>query len=217
MALAALIEPDHNCVDVGAHIGSLLAEIDRLAPRGSHVAFEPTPQKAQWLRRRFPRVEVIEAATWDEPGTALFHEDVDRPGLSGLREPVDDSTIRRHEVQVVTIDGTLGDRDRIDFLKIDVEGAELSTLRGAEHTVERHRPAILFECGTGTELERFGHTRADLFRHLVDRGYDVYSIIDFVYGRQPMTCESFDKAGTYPYRGFNYLALPRGTEVTRLL
>ncbi len=42
-------------------------------------------------------------------------------------------------------------------------------------------------------------------------------MIDVVYGREPMTREAFDKAGTYPYRGFNYLALPAEVEVERLL
>ncbi len=217
VALEALIGPDDNCVDVGAHIGSMLAEMRRLAPNGSHVAFEPVPAKARWLRRKFRDVRVIEAATSEESGTAQFFDDVDRPGFSGLKRPVDPTTVQSYEVRLVCLDDELEGHDRIDFIKIDVEGAELSTLRGAESVLGDHKPVVLFECGPDAHLQRFGYKRADLFHFFGERGYDVYSIIDFVFGRDSMTRESFDKAGTYPYRGFNYLALPADREVRRLL
>lgn len=217
VALEWLIGPDDNCVDVGAHIGSILVEMRRLAPNGSHLAVEPVPAKARWLRRRFRDVPIIEAATSDEAGAALFFHDLDRPGFSGLRQPVEDSTVRTYEVRVISLDDELGDRDRIDFLKVDVEGAELPTLRGADTIINRHKPAVMFECGTDPQLQRFGYKRSDLFGFFAERGYDVYAMVDIVYGREPMTREAFDKAGTYPYRGFNYVALPAGVEVKRLL
>lgn len=217
VALAALVRPDSVCIDVGAHIGSILAEFGRLAPNARHVAFEPAPHKARWLARRFRSVRVIEAAVSDEPGTAPFYDDVRRPGFSGLRSPVDRTKIRRYQVRVVTLDHELADLDRIDLIKIDVEGAELHALRGGDATLVRHRPAVLFECGPSAQLQQFGHKRVDLFDFFSERSYDVYSMIDFVYGRHPMTRESFDKAGTYPYRGFNYVALPADVQVRRLL
>jgi FkbM family methyltransferase len=217
VALIALVAADSVCVDVGAHIGSVLAEFCRLAPHGHHVAFEPTPSKARWLVRRFPSVRVVDAAVADAPGVAPFFDDLDRPGFSGLRQPVDRSTVRRYDVRVVTLDDELADLDRIDFIKIDVEGAELRALRGGAATLVKHRPAVLFECGPASHLARFDYKRADLFDYFAELGYDVYSMVDFVYGRQPMTRESFDKAGTYPYRGFNFLGLPANTRVARLL
>ncbi|MGH1493373.1 MAG: FkbM family methyltransferase [Acidimicrobiales bacterium] len=217
LALSALIGPGHNCVDVGAHIGSMLAEIRRLAPHGSHVAFEPVPYKARRLRRKFSDVAVIEAATSEEPGTALFYDDIDRPGFSGLTRPVDESKVKSYEVRLVCLDIELASYDRIDFIKIDVEGAELSTLRGADAILNRHRPAVLFECGTDVQLQRFGYKRVDLFDFFSERAYDVYSMVDFVYGRHPMSREGYEKAGTYPYGGFNYVALPVGSKVSRLL
>lgn len=216
-ALAALVEPGDTCVDVGAHIGSTLAELCRLAPGGSHHAFEPVPYKARWLRRKFPSVTVVEAATSDENGVARFFDAVDRPGFSSLQRPVGDHRIRNYEVEVVRLDDELAELERIDLLKIDVEGAELPTLRGANDLLRRHRPVVLFECGPDLQLQHFGYKRPDLFDFFSELGYDLYSIVDHVYGRAPMTPESFHKAATYPFRGFNYLALPAGTAVTRLL
>lgn len=216
MAIDALLSADDCAVDVGAHIGSMLADIVRLAPQGRHTAVEPVPVKAAGLRRRFPSVQVIEAATSDQPGTATFHIDVNRPGFSGLHEPVEGVDIERLDVQVVTLDDALSSVDRLDFMKIDVEGAELPTLRGAVRLLRRFQPDLLFECAPDSQLEPFGYTRTDLFQYLTEAGYAVYSMVDFVYGRDPMTAESFAKAGVYPFRGFNYLALPTGTTVRRL-
>ena len=215
-ALAELIDDGDWCVDVGAHVGSMLADMVRLSPSGKHVAFEPVPHKAKWLRRKFSMVSVVEAATSAGPGTATFYDDVDRPGFSGLLRPSEDTRTQSYSVELVTLDQVLAEAERVDFIKIDVEGAELPTMRGALDVLADHRPKVLFECGPGSQLQGFGYKRADLFNHFVEQGYDVYSIIDFVYGREPMTREAFEKAGTYPYRGFNFLALPADYEVRRL-
>ena len=53
---------DANCVDVGANVGDVLAEMVQIAPLGHHVAFEPLPELASVLTRRFPDVEVRNAA-----------------------------------------------------------------------------------------------------------------------------------------------------------
>ena len=217
LALQHLVEQHWTCVDVGAHIGSVLVQLLRLAPYGNHIAFEPSPQKADWLRARFPTVEVHQAALGSTAGHADFFEDVDRPGLSGLgrRDGVGART-SVYRVPVETLDEVIRDRE-VHFVKLDVEGAELPALRGASVTLQRYHPALLFECGPQWSLEPFGYDRADLHRFLVETGYDVYSVSDFLYGRPPMSSAEFGKAGTYPFSGFNYLALPTGTPVARLL
>lgn len=216
-ALAAVIKEHHNCVDVGAHIGSVLAEIRRLAPGGSHVAFEPVPTKARWLRKKYPDVRLIEAATSNEAGTATFFESVDVSAYSGLGRPLMGKQIESYDVRLVSLDEELADVERVDFLKIDVEGNELPTLHGAANLIARDRPTMLFECGTDVQLEPFGYTRADLFDFFAQRDYAVYSVVDFVYGQAPMSCGAFVKAGTYPFRGFNYFALSAEIPVERLL
>ena len=59
-------------LDVGAHEGSFLAHMVRLAPEGRHVACEPLPDYAARLRSGFPGVTLHEAALSDAEGTASF-------------------------------------------------------------------------------------------------------------------------------------------------
>src|SRR5207244_13481081 len=86
--LVALLErelrEDDDCLDAGAHAGSVLREMVRLAPRGRHVAWEPLPDLAAKLRGDFPGVEVRQAALADAPEERPFVHVLDDPGWSGL-------------------------------------------------------------------------------------------------------------------------------------
>jgi FkbM family methyltransferase len=214
VALAKLIGPDFNCLDVGSHVGSSLVELVRLAPRGRHVAIEPAPEKAASLERRFPHVRVINAAVSDKSGTASFFQ-AKESGYSSLRRPIDQELVGEIPVEVVRLDDVID--GKVDFMKLDVEGAELPALRGAEMLLDRDQPIIVFECGPHGHSDSLGYRRVDLYDHLRDRGYDIYSMADFVYARPPMSRAEFDKAGYYPYPGFNFLAIPPRLAVTRLL
>lgn len=204
-----LVQPDWNCIDVGAHIGSVLHRLIELAPDGYHIAVEPTPEKAAWLRKRFPRVTVVEAAAYDSDGSATFHQ-ATQSGYSGLARSDDTGMARTYPVDLVRLDSVIGPDTKVDLLKIDTEGAELLALRGSEGILRRHQPAVLFECGPHGKPEPFGYSRLDLFDFLTDAGYQLYSVADALYHRPPMGRDEFDRAGLYPYRGFNYLALPAG-------
>ena len=53
--MARILKADSVCLDVGAHVGSVLTDMLRLAPQGRHWAFEPLPTFAAHLRAAFPR------------------------------------------------------------------------------------------------------------------------------------------------------------------
>jgi len=147
--LAAALEKDSSCVDVGAANGSILREIVRVAPFGRHLAFEPRPDAARLLAQEFPGVEVRQAALSDGPGHLPFTLVTNLPQLSGFaprvwpHAKVETETIH---VTVERLDEALGNR-HISFIKIDVEGAELAVLRGAMGTLDSCRPLVVFEHG----------------------------------------------------------------------
>jgi FkbM family methyltransferase len=149
-AMERCLSPGSNCIDVGAHIGSTLSTMVRLAPRGRHLAFEPIQEKALWLARKFPEVDVRAVALSDSVGPVEFIEDLSRPGFSGLRPAAGRrQRTRRHQVEAWTLDRALPPGYLPDFVKLDVEGEELAVLRGGRETFLRARPMLLFEHGPG--------------------------------------------------------------------
>ncbi len=80
----AFCPPHGTFVDVGAHIGSIISDVQFRRPLARIVAFEAIPEKAAALRRKFPTVAVHEIALWDSEGEASFFIDDAHSGYSSL-------------------------------------------------------------------------------------------------------------------------------------
>lgn len=200
--LKRIVAPDSNCVDIGCHIGSSLSQLLKLAPRGHHTAFEPIPNKAEWLRRRFPEVEVFEVALADRAGEATFYVNTKLTGFSGLQRHGEDAEHEALTVRTARLDELLGDR-RVDYIKLDVEGGELRVLQGATGVLERWHPRVLFEC-TQSSLAAHGITAEDFFGFLESQGYAIWTPSAYLAGTHPLTLEGFIEAQTYPFGAFNF-------------
>ena len=135
-----LYEPKagHVVVDVGSNVGefSLYA-----VSKGAHVyAFEPDPTVFACLShnlQHFPNAHVIQLALWNERTTLRFFRAADKAD-SSFFEP--DSHVQGViELEAWRLDDVaeIAALDRIDFLKIDGEGAEPEILQGAEKTLQR--------------------------------------------------------------------------------
>ena len=147
--LTSELRRDSNCLDIGAYRGDVLREMVRRAPLGHHVAWEPLPYMASALRRRFPTVDIREAAVSDRTGMAQFSNVRSRPTYSGLRlrPDVPSRDVQSIEVRTETVDSAIPKDLVPDFIKIDVEGALVAVLSGALNTLAVHRPIVLFEYG----------------------------------------------------------------------
>lgn len=150
-----VLREDSNCVDVGCHQGSMLKEMLRFAPRGTHFAFEPIPGMYAGLQKKFghlPNVRLHDCALSDTAGTTTFQHVVSNPAYSGLRRRRYDRAHEQvEEIRVETrlLDALLPEHVPVRFIKVDVEGAELQVLQGAAETIRKHRPVIVFEHGLG--------------------------------------------------------------------
>ena len=175
--LALTLKEDSCCIDVGAHRGSFLEQALRYAPHGRHIAFEPLPELADELRRRFPTVDVRAAALSDTARTAEFVRYSGRPALSGLHA-------RGHvharaemlEVPVVRLDDVLPAGYAPSVIKIDVEGAERQVLQGAMATILRFRPVVVFEHAR-TGAPHYGTAPHHLYELLVEQaGFRLFDL-----------------------------------------
>jgi len=178
--LSRFLRPGMTVLDVGAHHGyyALLAS-RRVGSSGRVFAFEPSPRerrKLGWHLRwnRCSNVEMIAAAVGAHVGKAeLFVAAGRETGCNSLRLPAVRGAPKKVSVPVDTLDDFLSRRgvEHVDFLKLDVEGAELSALRGAQNLFSRSpRPVVLVEV-SDLRTAAWGYAASDILKQLSDRGY----------------------------------------------
>lgn len=183
-----VLAQDSNCVDVGAHVGSLPAQMKEICPSGQHIAFEPILALYRKLVHDFPTCEVHNLALGNEDRQTTFMHVINDPAYSGLRRgryDRQDAVVEEIAVQVTTLGKVVRVR-RIDFLKIDVEGGELPVLEGARHLIESCGPTIVFESGMGAS-EFYGTTSGKLFDFVSGVcGLEIYTLDGFILGHAPL-------------------------------
>lgn len=155
-------------IDLGANLGIFAARAARLVgPMGRVIAVEPHPDNFRRLlgnaaRNGLAWLDCVQAAAGDREGEApLFVHD--RGGNHSLVR----GTGKSVPVRVRTVDGIVRELGltRVDFLKIDIEGAVTAALRGARETIRRFRPRIALERDSESE-------GAGLEAFLAEHGYE---------------------------------------------
>ena len=152
--MEAVLRPDSNCIDIGCHLGEIMDDILKFAPDGRHFAFEPLPHLHQHLIRKYTgkKIEIFPVALFDKKGETTFNYVVNAPAYSGIRKrhyDIPDAEISELTVQTDLLDNLIPGDLQVDFIKIDVEGAEFPVLKGGVNMIKRCRPTIIFEFGIG--------------------------------------------------------------------
>jgi FkbM family methyltransferase len=170
-------------VDIGGNVGHYTAELRRLNPALEIHVFEPAAINVERLRSRFhgdPNIFVVPRAVADASSSATLFSNVSGSGLASLSK-------RRLEHFSIDFDATetvqtlrfedywqsvLAERE-LDLVKLDIEGHELSALRGFGKAVV-HAKVIQFEFG-GCNID----TRTffqDFWYFFTDRQFDLFRI-----------------------------------------
>jgi FkbM family methyltransferase len=141
------LNPGDVFVDIGAHVGYYAEYFGQLVgPIGVVYAFEPHPSNFRLLIRNcrhLPQVKTIQVAVSDSSGEVLLFEhstSSSSHALTDLSESGKTIPVRR-----VTLDGWSHENevDRIDVILIDVEGHELSVIRGMCNIIENNPNIII--------------------------------------------------------------------------
>jgi FkbM family methyltransferase len=190
-------------VDVGAHVGYYSLKAAKVVgPQGRVLAIEPNPDTLSVLRENvaanhYSMVTVEPVACSDSDTTLELFSAADKnSGASSLsRTNAEHFGAARASYRVparrldaiIQESGVLG----VDVLKIDVEGAELLVLKGAQETIDRFHPVMIMELEE-TQLINMGTTIAAVTGWLRDRGYTTSQSISrenhntkFVYTGRP--------------------------------
>jgi len=140
--LDAYLRPGMTYFDIGAHFGQyVLVAAKRVGPAGSVHAFEPTSKTYAQLEtnlrlNNFPWVVANHNAVYDQVSEMELKLCVEGKGeFNSLGKPMrpDEEVVGTERVSAITLDSYCLDKNiqKIDLMKIDVEGAELNVLRGA--------------------------------------------------------------------------------------
>jgi FkbM family methyltransferase len=116
--------PSGTFVDIGAHIGSVVANVQFERSSARILSFEAIPEKGRALARKFPGVVVHCCALSDVDGKHSFFIDDHNSGCSSLA--MNGGEVREITVSTKRLD-SLCEEEHGDVMKIDVEGAELGS------------------------------------------------------------------------------------------
>jgi FkbM family methyltransferase len=169
-------------VDVGANVGiHTLHGARMVGPTGSVIAFEPTPVIFQLLLRSMHLnglgdfCRCIDMALSSSEGLVTLHVSA-ICGHNSLYPLVDGEEKATLQVRTGTLDKVLQDANRIDVVKIDVEGAELEVLEGMKHTLANHPDIVLVVEYGVPHLRRLGVDSSRWFGRFFAHGFALFTL-----------------------------------------
>jgi FkbM family methyltransferase len=179
------LQPGMTVLDIGAHHGyyTLLAS-RKAGPRGKVIAFEPSPRERRRLHLHIRlngcrNVETEDCALGETEGTAQLYLVLGTDsGCNSLRKPAVTEQTELIPVRIERLDRVLQERGigKVDFIKLDVEGAELSVLKGATELLHRRpRPVMVVEV-QDIRTTPWGYPARGIVRYLSDLDYRWFQV-----------------------------------------
>lgn len=176
------IQPGHVILDIGANVGlySLLASI-KSGKQGKVIAFEPTAPTYELLQKNIQlnqcdNIITVKQALADKSKPVVMRKPIsaDAKYQDAFHQIKEVDQGDEEAIFTITLDQYVEDfhLSRIDLMKIDIEGAEFLFFKGAEQTLRRWKPTLLFECNEH-HCKAFGNNVIDVLCFVKDIGYSV--------------------------------------------
>lgn len=189
-------------LDIGAQYGAVFSAAYRCDKSLQIYAFEADSQKAEALQAAHPHATIFGVAVGEQEGEATFYVNPSASGYNSLVPAQDRQEVR---VRLAAVDDLLPDV-QADVVKIDIEGAELGAFRGAEATIQRGNPTIMFECILPKE-NGLGYSAEKIWDWFAARDYGLYPPDRVAHDAPALSKDAFCDAQLYPFRSHNYFAI----------
>jgi FkbM family methyltransferase len=176
--LKRVVKPGMTAVDIGANVGFITMLLGELVGKSGRVlAFDPNPENCRLLllsiaKNGFDHVKLFPFALSDTIGAASFYHAHGSNG--GFWSKADGVLTQPNSFVVPTIRLDTVYSERIDFIKIDVEGAEYLAITGAEELIRRFRPIIISEYCLGMLEPVSGISGSHFLHWMKNFGYRAY-------------------------------------------
>ena len=182
---ASLIGNGDICVDAGANFGwytTLMAK--GCGPSGEVHAFEPVPQSFHELSKNYAlagspaNVFINQFALGDKEDVISMNVfDGEPTGHASIAAKRDSASLS-YECRMTTLDSYVVNHgiEAVNFVKVDIEGAEMLFLRGAERLFKQEKPPIFLMEMALEQSRHFGYLPNDLINFIGSRGdYEFYA------------------------------------------
>lgn len=176
--LSNLVKADDVVLDIGANIGIYSYFLSQKLPQGKILAFEPSKETYPLLLdniKHLGNVFPFNIGLGEKTQTQTFFNYEDDAFSSIIQSPDRGKILSTSNIVCFKGDEILQqlDIDRLDLIKIDIEGFEKEALHGLSQTIDRFSPHILCELlSTDSVKER----SADTFNFIRNKGYTMYAI-----------------------------------------
>ncbi|MGB1547311.1 MAG: FkbM family methyltransferase [Alphaproteobacteria bacterium] len=222
--LKDVIQPDDICLHIGASDGRHTLVMARLAKRGYIYCFEPSSYSYEILKRAvafhgLTNVTCFNVALMDRLGQLDLVVPVKASGRlghsfghvasaqenGGTFSDIQMEDAVTEPTQAVTLDAFCERNliEKIDFIRCDVEGAELKVLKGGEHIIDRNLPNALIEIHPHALKENFDASKEEVFDFFKSRNYEAYCL-------KNGTLKRVDAVIDEPWRDYFFLHPSRG-------
>ncbi|MCA3506544.1 MAG: FkbM family methyltransferase [Rhodobacter sp.] len=182
--ITSILKPGQAVIDIGANIGYLTHMMAMaVGSSGKVISFEPHPIIYERLalsvaENGFAQCETHNMALGDVADDGILEFGLDGANFGGMRllgteAPADVAICK---VPIRRLDDVIDPSQRIDFIKIDVEGSEPLVVRGANSLIRTHRPIIVSEILGRSLREMHGMTAADYIFQVCELGYQCRSL-----------------------------------------
>jgi len=203
--ISKTVKNETICVDIGAHKGEILDLFLMNSPNAIHFAFEPIPELYNKLKLKYEgSCNIFPFALSNIEVETTFQYVRNAPAYSGFKKRsynMMNPDIVELVVQVKTLDSIIPDSVKVGFIKIDVEGAELLVLKGAQAILRKDKPYVIFECGLGAS-NYYGTQPEDVFDFFQNETkLNISLLSDWIKNKKSLSrqqfCESYASNSDY--------------------
>ena len=186
--ISSVVQIEDVCLDVGANFGWYTILLNQICRSGEVHAFEPMPGVFGELKRNWElagepaNVRLNNVALGDEAKIIDIHQFANLPSGFSSFATAGKAVQETFSVPMTTLNSYLIENNvrDVDFMKIDIEGAELMFLKGATKLFEQKTPPVIMAEMALATTDGFGYLPNDLIEFLRGRAaYKFYALNDF--------------------------------------
>lgn len=195
--LPSLLRPEDICIDIGANFAYYTIRLARLCPKGKIIAYEPIPSTfriAEKIVRKegSSHIELHNLGVGEKEATLTFElplQEIGTPSAGQAHMSGRDNkqsqeqgmytfkNMEKVSCKVVALDQHLSKSNKIDFIKIDIEGAELFALKGMNQILTKFHPIVLIEL-CEPFMKGFNYSGSDLVDFMKSHGYSLFKVAE---------------------------------------